>query len=161
MSQRKPKDAHASCRYWGERAAAEWQAIRQEIDKADSHEEIVRMLRARCCAALAAGDPELMCAAVAAADANAEHANKIRFATAIAAMAAKKYECAFAAWDDGGGNCWARESEDPWVPDGAQAAHVLMAVCHEAAAIRRDVPDDRRLEGDHSGLCEMMRHLSA
>lgn len=150
--------AHATCRYWSVGAVLAYRSFLRELDDAQDQEDAVTMIRERCCLAVSSDDPEQLCAVLAAADRSTDAAN-IRFATAIASMAAKKYECAYAAWDDGGA-CWSRTSDDPWVPDGAHAAGVLLGVCDEASTARGRQATDMVADGDASSLCDMMTSLS-
>ena len=148
--------AHAGCKFW---SAGAYRSFVRELEEARGHTESVEKIRESCCAAVANDDPVLLCAVLAAADGVTSVSTDIRFATAIAAMAAKKYACAYAAWDDGG-SCWSRASDDPWVPDSAHAASVLMAVCDEAGSIREGVPVDMRRAGDTSDLCSLMNRMN-
>jgi hypothetical protein len=145
--------AHATCRHWSPGAVAAYRVFLRELDGVQDHDEALIAIRERCFAAVARNDPEQLCAVLAAADRSTAAATDIRFATAIAAMAAGKYECAYAAWDDGGA-CWSRTSEQPWVPDSAHAAGVLMGVCDEASRVRLIA------DGDTTSLCDMMSDLT-
>jgi hypothetical protein len=151
--------AHAACRHWSVGAVVAYRSLQRELNDAQDQEDAVRMIRERCCLAVSSDDPEKLCAALAAADKSTAAATEIRFATAIAAMAAKKFDCAYAAWDDGGA-CWSRASDDPWVPDSAHAAAVLMGVCDELSRLRAQQTAGTVAEGDATSLCEMMRSLT-
>ena len=152
--------AHATCRYWSVAAVAAYRSLQRELNGAQDQEDAVTMIRERCCLAVSSDDPDQLCAVLAAADRSTVAANDIRFATAVASMAAKKFECAYAAWDDGGA-CWSRASDDPWVPDSAHAASVLMGVCDELSRLRaRQSHETAVAEGDSASLCDMMSSLS-
>jgi len=127
--------AHAKCRYWSVGAVVAYRQLLRDLNGAQDQEDAVKTIRERCCLAVSSDDPEQLCAVLAVADRSTAASTDIRFATAVASMAAKKYECAYAAWDDGGA-CWSKASDDPWVPDSAHAAAVLMGVCDELTALR-------------------------
>ncbi len=73
-------------------------------------------------------DAEAMSALMRFADARTSRATEIRFATAIKSMKMCYYDCAVAAWDDGG-RCWDSESADARVPDSRTSANVLKNIC--------------------------------
>ena len=151
--------AHRGCRFWTGRAKEAYRALLKEVDATQTHAEALALLREGCCRAVCRDDPESLAAALALADRSVQSGAEVRFATAIAAMAAKKYACAYCAWDDGGA-CWSRQSDDPWLPDSARAADVLMRVCEEAMAFRGAIPEESRDAGETSDLCRMMSRLS-
>ena len=159
--------AHATCRYWTVAAVVAYRQLLRELNHAQDQEDAVKTIRERCCLAVSSDDPEQLCAVLAAADRSTAAATDIRFATAVASMAAKKFECAYAAWDDGGA-CWSRASDDPWVPDSAHAAAVLMGACEELSALRarhaamqgHAAMPGHATEGDAAALCDMMSGLS-
>lgn len=122
---------HEACRHWTAAAAQHYGKLLLEADASPSPEDAAETLRRRTAIAVIDDDPERLCAALALADRVVEASAELRFATAIAAMAAKKYRCAYAAWDDGG-QCWSAESAGPGVPASDRSAAVMRVVCDDA-----------------------------
>lgn len=87
-------------------------------------------------------DAEAMCALMRLADARTSRATEIRFATAIKSMKMCYYDCAIAAWDDGG-RCWDSESADPNMPTSRTSAEVLKKICETLR--RSDERDESEL----------------
>ena len=152
---------HSGCRFWTAESDEAYMYLLREADELRSHEDCVALLRARSCDAVARNDPASLAAVMALADARPGISTELRFATAIASMAAKKYECAYAAWDDNGA-CWCSASDDPWIPDSAKAASVLMRVCHEASCMRNSCSPGSldAFPGDESELCRLMSRMN-
>jgi len=84
------------------------------------------------------------------ADARTSRATEIRFATAIKSMKMCYYDCAIAAWDDGG-RCWDSESADINMPDSRTSAEVLKNICETLSRV-----DER----DETGLTRGMTKQS-
>jgi hypothetical protein len=87
-------------------------------------------------------DAEAMSALMRLADARTSRATEIRFATAIKSMKMCYYDCAIAAWDDGG-RCWNSESDDSNMPDSRTSAEVLKNICETLS--RADERDESEL----------------
>ena len=152
---------HSGCRFWTAESNEAYKHLLREADELRSHEDCVALLRSRSCDAVARNDPARLAAVMAFADTRPGISAELRFATAIAAMAAKKYECAYAAWDDSGA-CWSSTSDDPWLPDSAKAASVLMRVCHEVSCMRNACSPGslEAFPGDQSDLCRLMCRMT-
>ena len=146
---------HAGCRFWTARSDAALKALLREADECQTHDEAVAALRRRCCRAVADDDPEYLAAVLAVADRCTEASTDMRFAAAVASMEAGKYACAYVAWDDNGA-CWAKTSDDPWLPAGSHSASVRMRVCDEAREARRGAGAG----GGASDLCRAMGRLN-
>lgn len=153
------RHSHSRCKFWTPKSYELQKKLMREMDACQTHRDAVVLLRAQSCRAVEIDDPEYLAAVLSLADSNTQVSTEIRFATAIAAMSAKKYRCAYAAWDDNG-MCWSKDSDDPWLPDSHHAASVLMRVCDEVDDIRDILPKNQRREGDHNELCSMMDRLS-
>eukprot|EP00873_Tetraselmis_striata_P043939 jgi/Tetstr1/464203/TSEL_009008.t1 len=141
-----PVDASAE-RYWTARAAS----LLERMALATEHMAGAAMdqyLWATASEALTARDPELLCALFRLADARSESATDIRFGMAMRAMERRYYDCAYAAWDDGG-RCWSRDEAPRNVPDSRTSASTMKAACESLLAVEAET---------ESSLCRQMRH---
>lgn len=82
--------------------------------------------------ALTARDPEMLSALLRVGDGRSGEAAEVRFGLAVRAMQRRYYDCAFAAWDDGG-RCWASGGGGN-VPDSAAAAEAMRDACDQLLA---------------------------
>ena len=138
LSARVPQTA---CKHWTPRSAKAYAKLLKEIDRSQTHVEAVFSGPK----AVAPSHKATLTAVLALADNSTEVSTELRFA-AIASMAAKKYSCAYAAWDDRA-RAGPKQATTP-APDSSHAASVLMSVCEEASDIRGAIPEERRLTGD-------------
>ena len=141
--------------YWTERARQLWEELNEKIvglrrDVRSGHEDAVAALRSAGEEALAARDPEALCAVLKLVDVHADTASEIRFTVAVNAMRAGNYGCALAAWEDAGG-CWSVCSDAPGIPSSSTAAGALMAACVHILRLQREL--------DEHTLSSMMRDL--
>eukprot|EP00873_Tetraselmis_striata_P033871 jgi/Tetstr1/454135/TSEL_041054.t1 len=135
----------SSERYWTARAATIHAQLERAIAAMDG-DAVRQYMWSTGAEALASRDAELVCAMLRLADARSEHATELRFGLAIRAMEKKHYDCAYAAWDDGG-RCWIVDDMPSNVPDSRTAAAAMMAACGALIAM------DARTEED---LCARM-----
>lgn len=98
--------------------------------------------------ALIARDPESVYGVLRVAD-TYDFAAEMRFSIAMKSMTSKCYDCAYAAWDDGG-NCWCKASsdDDSHVPASDECANTMKSVC---VSMLESTPENQ--------LCDMMRGM--
>ena len=134
-------------RYWTPRAAS----LLERVDRAAGQltgEGLDPYLWVTASEALTARDPELLCSVFRVADARSESATDIRFGMAMRAMARRYYDCAYAAWDDGG-RCWPQDEAQRNVPDSRTSAAIMKAACESLLAVEAET---------ESRLCDSMEH---
>lgn len=137
-------------RYWTPRAAS----MLERIEVAASPlagEELDRYLWNTATEALSARDPELLCALFRSADARSRSSTEIRFGMAIRAMKLKYFDCAYAAWDDGG-RCWEQDEVPSNVPDSRTSASTMKSACDSLIAVEAETV---------RGLCTQMERNAA
>jgi hypothetical protein len=117
-------------RYWTERAARVHDEVMANVPDTNPERDAYLWMCAR--RALEARDPESLSGVMRVCDMH-DISTHVRFSTAVGAMAAKAYDCAYAAWDDAG-NCWSRESENPNVPSSFIAAETMKSTCEPLIA---------------------------
>jgi len=133
-------------RYWTDRAQTLWGQYGSATANIKDEDTVNQYLWSAAADALQCRDAEAMCAVMRLADGRTSRATEIRFSTAIKSMKVCYYDCALAAWDDGG-RCWDSESGDPQVPDSRASADVLKTLCAKliSADERTDADLSRRL----------------
>lgn len=109
-------------------------------------------LWSRALRAVGARDPEALCAVLRMTD-ELDNSVDIRFSVAVQAMSQKAFDCAYAAWDDGG-RCWCTEATSDKIPDSNTSANVMRSTCDLL------IPGSSKLTADQEArLCEIMgRH---
>nr|WRJ69856.1 hypothetical protein TetV2_00411 [Oceanusvirus sp.] len=112
-------------RYWSERAAKAHDDVLARVPKDRPEREAYLWTCVNM--ALEARDPQSLCGVFRVCDL-CDAGTDMRFATAIRAMSARAYDCAYAAWDDAG-QCWSQESETPNVPSSRAAAEAIKSAC--------------------------------
>ena len=121
----------------------------EEMSRATAHlraEDLERYVWTSASEALAARDPEGLCALFRLADAVSDASSEARFATAVRAMERGYYDCAYAAWDDAG-KCWAEDATPRNVPDSKTSANTMMATCDRLLRLDRE---------EEQSLCDVM-----
>ena len=129
-----------STRYWTLRAqdlAGRLEASLAGLDE----DEAAAFLAASASEAVNARDPENLGAILRTADSRLGCSSEVRFSAAIHAMDRGYFDCACAAWDDGGG-CWASTSEGSNVPDSRTSARVMLGVCEKMSRYQEQTEAD-------------------
>ena len=122
-------------------------ALFDELDKASEHlkgEDLEEMLWSAASEALTSRDPEMMCAVFRLCDAKSEAPAEMRFGMAMRAMERRYYDCACAAWEDGG-RCWSSEERPRNVPNSRLSTEIMTKACEALAIIESN---------SENGLCD-------
>lgn len=140
----------SSERYWTPRAAKLW----EEVSRAAGHLEgdsLNQYIWTSSGEALTVRDAEALTAVFRLADARSDISCEVRFAIAMRAMERRYYECAYAAWDDGG-RCWAEEPTAARnVPDSKTSATTMMGACDKLMVLE---------SSEEQSLCDRMSNAS-
>lgn len=143
-------------RYWTDRAREIYTQLFQDLDIGDPH-EVAKYVRAHVTCAIQAKSPEMTCAIMRFCDEKTDDAPKVRFGTAIRAMALKLYDIAYACWDDEG-RSFLYVDDDPEFPTGVQSGVVLRDLCENIMKLQEKVlsQTDNVIEGE---LCELLEKI--
>lgn len=149
-------------RFWTDRAsemyaqiAATAVARREGETDADA---LLRTAREQMTLAIASADPELACAVLRFCDAHTDRAVEERFAGAIRAMAARRFDVAYACWDDDG-RVFSDGSDDPHLPDGRFSGSVLRDLCGTIVELQERLRRQTHAEID-GDLCTLLQRLA-
>ncbi|AUF82099.1 hypothetical protein TetV_007 [Tetraselmis virus 1] len=135
-------------RYATEKSAVAYETVKRDVLLQSDPKEYVWK-----CAymALESRDPESLSGVLRVADEMSESTD-VRFSIAVQAMQKKYYDCAYAAWDDGG-RCWSQERENNNVPDSKFASIAMLNTCSLLIPSTSHIAPEEERE-----LCEMMKN---
>ena len=135
-------------RYWTSRTSNLAYRLGQASENM-AGEELDEMLWNTAAEALTARDPEMLCAVLRVGDLRSDAKADMRFGMATRAMERCYYDCACAAWEDGG-RCWSSDERPHGVPSSRLATEIMIKACEALAAIESE---------KELGLCDIMRRV--
>ena len=139
-------------RYWTDTAKVFYEQLFGNI--ASCNDGVVDYVKKRLKYAVETGSPEMVCAILLYCDTNVAESAKIRFSTAIRAMEKKRYDIAYACWDDEGRSFEYTDEDDPEFPDGAHSGRVLRDLCDSMMSLQHKLSEqvEQTIDNDLCGL---------
>lgn len=138
-------------KYWTSRASNLWRNYDSAVGNVMDRCTVDEYLWSAANDAISCRDAEALSALLRVADERSSRSTEIRFSVAIRAMKKGYYDCAVAAWEDGG-RCWDANSSDEHVPDSKTSAEVINRLCVALARTDADEETDLSTRFKNAGV---------